>query len=91
MIASISSSSIILEASFNADSCQYFIPSGYAKTSPAIEIAFETIGLENEVESFSFSSLNSTGSLESLESLEFLESLESLESTDLDFLNLLEK
>ena len=39
MIASISSSSMSLEASSNADSCQYFIPSGYANTSPAIEMA----------------------------------------------------
>ena len=46
MIASISSVSIILDASLNADSCQYFIPSGYANTSPAIEMAFEAIGLE---------------------------------------------
>ena len=46
MIASISSSSMTLEASLNADLCQYFIPSGYAKNSPAIDMAFETIGFE---------------------------------------------
>ena len=54
IIASISPSSTIFEAASNAGSCQYFIPSGYAKISPAIEMAFEAIGLETEDESFNF-------------------------------------
>ena len=55
IIPSISSSSMIFEAALNAGSYQYFIPSGYAKTSPAIETAFEANGFEKELESFSTS------------------------------------
>ena len=44
IIPEISSFSIMSQHASKAGLYQYFMPSGYAKTSPASEIAFETRG-----------------------------------------------